>query len=66
MASAPAPKDFLSIRDLAGEMDALLAHAARLKSERRRGVLARTLAGRNLAMIFEKSSTRPGRPSRWR
>ncbi|HTT15681.1 MAG TPA: ornithine carbamoyltransferase [Thermoplasmata archaeon] len=58
MASAPAPKDFLSIRDLAGEMDALLAHAARLKSERRRGVLARTLAGRNLAMIFEKSSTR--------
>jgi ornithine carbamoyltransferase len=51
-------KDFVSIADLADELPALIAHAARLKSGRRGPNDRPTLAGRNLAMIFEKSSTR--------
>jgi ornithine carbamoyltransferase len=54
-----APKrDLLSIADVADELDVLLDHAARLKDERRRGVSRPTLTGKNLAMIFEKPSTR--------
>jgi ornithine carbamoyltransferase len=58
MALPPAPKDLLSISDLAGDLDRVLARAAALKAERARGVLRPTLAGKNLAMIFEKPSTR--------
>ena len=58
MAPPPAPKDLLSISDLAGDLDRVLARAAALKAERARGVLKPTLAGKNLAMIFEKPSTR--------
>jgi ornithine carbamoyltransferase len=54
----PPPSDVLSIRDIADGLPDLLVHAARLKSERRRGVLRPTLRNRNLAMIFEKPSTR--------
>jgi ornithine carbamoyltransferase len=57
--SALAPKrDLLSISDVADELGALLDQAARLKEERRRGAPRATLPGRNLAMIFEKPSTR--------
>jgi len=58
MASRPPPKDLLSIADLAADLDRVLARAAALKAERARGVRRPTLAGKNLAMIFEKPSTR--------
>jgi len=58
MTPSPSPKDLLSLADVAGEIDRLLARAATLKSERSHGRLRPTLAGKNLAMIFEKPSTR--------
>ncbi len=58
MTGPPPKRDVLSIRDIAPELPDLLARAARLKSERRRGILRPTLRGKNLAMIFEKPSTR--------
>ena len=59
MPAARTKRDLISISDVAEELDSLLAHAARLKSERQRGTGSRaTLAGKNLAMIFEKPSTR--------
>jgi ornithine carbamoyltransferase len=53
-----AKRDFLSIRDVAGELGPLLRRAAELKRQRRRGRLGGTLPGTNLGLIFEKSSTR--------
>jgi ornithine carbamoyltransferase len=58
MPAARAKRDLLSISDVADELGSLLAHAARLKSERRSGLPRATLPGRNLAMVFEKPSTR--------
>jgi len=58
MAPAPPPKDLLSIADIAAGLDRLLARAAVLKAERARGRSRPALAGKNLAMIFEKPSTR--------
>lgn len=58
MPSRPRPKDLLSIADIVEELPALLARARRLKAERARGVRRASRPGRNLAMIFEKSSTR--------
>jgi ornithine carbamoyltransferase len=58
VAPSPVKKDLLSISDVAGDLEALLAHARRLKAERRRGLKKPSLAGKNLAMIFEKPSTR--------
>ncbi|HYA71099.1 MAG TPA: ornithine carbamoyltransferase [Thermoplasmata archaeon] len=52
------PKHLLSISDISSDLPALLTRAAALKAERARGVLRPTLAGKNLAMIFEKPSTR--------
>jgi len=54
----PAKRDLLSISDIAPELGPLLRRAARLKDDRRRGILRASLAGRNVAMIFEKPSTR--------
>ncbi|MFY9716547.1 MAG: ornithine carbamoyltransferase [Thermoplasmata archaeon] len=51
-------RDLLSISDIAPELGELLRHAERLKQERKRGTGAPTLKGRNVAMIFEKPSTR--------
>jgi len=51
-------KDLLSISDVADDLGSLLVHARRLKAERRRGSLKPSLRGMNLAMIFEKPSTR--------
>ncbi len=51
-------RDLLSLADVADELPALLEHATRLKAERAGGRARATLPGRNLAMIFEKPSTR--------
>ncbi|KQC03560.1 MAG: ornithine carbamoyltransferase, partial [Methanolinea sp. SDB] len=52
-------KDLISILDLSEtELDDLIAEAGRLKEQRRRNQPHLLLEGKNLAMIFEKSSTR--------
>lgn len=52
-------RDLLSLRDLsARELLALIARAKTLKALRARGERTPTLAGKTLAMIFEKASTR--------
>jgi ornithine carbamoyltransferase len=58
MSPLRAKRDVLSISDIAADLGPLLTRASRLKVERHRGVLRPTRAGRNLAMIFEKPSTR--------
>ena len=58
MPEASPKRDLVSISDVADELDPLLDHAARLKDERRRGAGRPTLPGKNVAMIFEKPSTR--------
>ncbi len=58
MPRAGPPDDLLSIRDVADDLPALLRRAAQLKAERRRGVPRPSLRGRNVALIFEKPSTR--------
>lgn len=52
-------RDFLQLADLtATERKSLLARARSLKERRARGVVDTTLAGKTLALIFEKPSTR--------
>ena len=52
-------RSFLTLRDFsADEIELLLDLAARLKAEKREGHEARRLAGRSIALIFEKDSTR--------
>jgi len=52
-------RDFLCIADLSlDEINALFASAKRHKAMRSKGCMKQTLAGRSLAMIFEKPSTR--------
>ncbi len=52
-------KDLLSIHDLSqDELHEILETAARLKMELKAGIAHPLLAGKTLAMIFEKSSTR--------
>jgi ornithine carbamoyltransferase len=52
-------RSFLTLRDFsADEIDILLDLAARLKLEKREGREVRRLAGRSIALIFEKDSTR--------
>ena len=58
MTPPPAKRDLVSLADIASDLPSLLERAARLKSERHRGVRRPTLAGKNLAMVFEKPSTR--------
>jgi ornithine carbamoyltransferase len=58
-AAALASKDFLSILDLShGELDRLLDVAAVMKKARAAGRLAKPLAGRHVALLFEKPSLR--------
>ena len=53
------PRHFLSLNDLSkDEFKALIHHAIKLKKINRSGEVRHRLAGRVLAMIFEKSSTR--------
>ena len=52
-------KDFLSILDISKkELEQLLAEAKQLKIRKKEGKVNDVLRGKNLAMIFEKSSTR--------
>lgn len=55
---APAVRHFLSIQDIAPDLVRLVEHAGRLKAQRRRARLRPSLSGYNLALIFEKPSTR--------
>ena len=51
--------DFLTLADLSlGEHRALLARARALEERRARGVVDTTMAGKTLALLFEKPSTR--------
>ena len=52
-------RDFLTLLDYTPEeISALLALAARLKAEKKAGVRHDALRGKNIALIFEKTSTR--------
>ncbi len=52
-------RSFLTLRDYtASEIEALLQLSTSLKREKREGREIRRLAGRNIALIFEKDSTR--------
>jgi len=54
-----APKrDVLSIADLSADLIAIIDRAQAMKVARQHGNLSPTLPGRNVAMIFEKPSTR--------
>lgn len=58
MTQPAAKRDLLSVADLANDLTDLLHRAHAMKEARRRGDLSATLVGTNLAMIFEKPSTR--------
>jgi ornithine carbamoyltransferase len=52
-------KDFISILDInKAELEGILAEAEKLKRQKKAGVPHTLLAGKTLAMIFEKASTR--------
>jgi ornithine carbamoyltransferase len=52
-------RNLLSVTDLtAGEFHYLVELGRRLREEKRQGMTGRRLAGRNIALIFEKTSTR--------
>jgi ornithine carbamoyltransferase len=51
-------RDLVSLADIAADLPALLARAQAMKKARRAGDLSATRPGTNLAMIFEKASTR--------
>ena len=52
-------KDFISILDISkSELERILAEAEKLKRQKKAGVPHPLLAGKTLAMIFEKASTR--------
>ena len=52
-------KDFISILDVSkAELEGIIAEADNLKRQRKAGVPHGLLAGKTLAMIFEKASTR--------
>jgi ornithine carbamoyltransferase len=58
-AAPPRPRHFLQLQDFSHEeLEYLLRRTAQLKERQRSGQLYQPLAGRTLAMIFEKSSTR--------
>lgn len=54
-------RDFISITDAGGRLNTLIVNAIKLKSELRRGtghIRTKPLKNKNVALIFEKSSTR--------
>jgi len=52
-------KDFISILDISqNELDGIIAEAVELKRQKKSGIPHPLLAGKTLAMIFEKASTR--------
>ncbi len=54
----PPVHDLLSISDIADQLPSILAESGRLKAARRSGARSTSLVGRNIALIFEKPSTR--------
>ena len=55
----PVVRNYLSVKDLSAEETLrLLGEATRLKRARARGRIERRLAGRTLAMVFQKPSLR--------
>ncbi|MCI5649171.1 MAG: ornithine carbamoyltransferase [Fusicatenibacter sp.] len=52
-------RDFLTLKDFTPEeIDGLLKLAAELKEKKKKGIPVDTLRGKNVALIFEKTSTR--------
>ena len=52
-------RSFLTLKDFTPEeIEGLLDLAAKLKEKKKRGIFGTTLARKNIALIFEKSSTR--------
>ena len=52
-------RDFLTLRDFAPEeIEYLVDLAAELKARKKQGIVERDLRGKNVALIFEKTSTR--------
>lgn len=52
-------RDFLTLKDYtADEINYLLDLSAELKDKKKKGILVDTLRGKNVALIFEKTSTR--------
>jgi ornithine carbamoyltransferase len=58
MTPSPRKRDLLSVADLSKDLTDVLRRAHEMKTARRTGDLSRTLQGTNVAMIFEKPSTR--------
>jgi ornithine carbamoyltransferase len=58
MPATRAKRDLLSMVDLGADLVPIIKRAQRLKAERRRGLMRPTLRHKNVAMIFEKPSTR--------
>ena len=53
-------RNFLTLLDFTpAEIAELLALAAKLKAEKKAGIPHRLFEGKNIALIFEKTSTRP-------
>ena len=52
-------RNFLTLKDFTKEeIEYLVSLAAELKEKKKRGILVDTLRGKNIALIFEKTSTR--------
>ena len=52
-------RSFLTLKDFTKEeIDYLLRLAAKLKENKKKGITGNTLKGKNIALIFEKPSTR--------
>jgi ornithine carbamoyltransferase len=58
MSTTRPKRDLLSIADLGGDLTKLLERASEMKALRRRGDRSATRPGANVALIFEKPSTR--------
>ena len=59
-------RNFLTLKDYTQEeILYLLDLAAELKDKKKKGILTDTLKGKNVALIFEKTSTRTAVPLRW-
>jgi len=52
-------KHFLKLLDFTpAQLNSLLALSAQLKSDKKKGIEVQKLPGKNIALIFEKDSTR--------
>ena len=52
-------RSFLTLKDFTpAEIDYLLTLAADLKAKKKQGITGQSLKGKNIALIFEKPSTR--------